>query len=216
MYSSAAAIFWMYNDSWPATCGWTIIDYYLRKKLSYHPVRRAFQPVTVVVAEVDDEVQVFGVNDTPEAVSANLRYGIVCLAGGYALDESLSVTLPANASTVLAAFPKAKWESAGLTSTGAFALLQQNGATVAQHRLFVKRFGELAFTKPDVRLERTDDSITLSSDVFAWGVCLDVDGDQPLADNCFDLLPGVPYTVAWAKELGEPSIKYVGSRDAVG
>jgi len=49
MYSTSSAIFWMYNDSWPVTHGWTIVDYYLRKKLAYHPVRRAFEPVCVVV-----------------------------------------------------------------------------------------------------------------------------------------------------------------------
>ena len=26
---------------------------------------------------------------------------------------------------------------------------------------------------------------------------LDLDGEAPLADNCFDLLPGIPYPVAW-------------------
>ena len=48
-----------------------------------------------------------------------------------------------------------------------------------------------------------------------WGVCLDVEGDARLADNCFDLLPGVPYEVAWAAELGAPRVARVGSCDAV-
>ncbi len=76
MFGSASAIFWMYNDSWPATHGWTIVDYYLRKKLAYHPVRRAFQPVTVVAAEEGDQVRVFGVNDTPRDWSGVLRCGV--------------------------------------------------------------------------------------------------------------------------------------------
>ncbi len=81
MFSSAAAIFWMYNDSWPVTHGWTIIDYYRRKKLAYHPVRRAFQPVTVVVAEADGVVTVYGVNDTPRAWRGTVRFGLFALPG---------------------------------------------------------------------------------------------------------------------------------------
>ncbi|NLO73906.1 MAG: hypothetical protein GX100_07350, partial [candidate division WS1 bacterium] len=61
MFSSASAIFWSYNDSWPCTHNWSIVDYYRRRHLAYHPVRRAFQPVTVVVASEGDTVAVFGV-----------------------------------------------------------------------------------------------------------------------------------------------------------
>ena len=60
MFSSASAVFWMYNDSWPVTHGWTIVDYYLRKKPAYHPVRRAFAPVTVVVARGREQVGLWG------------------------------------------------------------------------------------------------------------------------------------------------------------
>ncbi len=93
MYSSSSAIFWMYNDSWPVTHGWTIVDYYLRKKLAYHPVRRAFQPVTVVVAEEEGVVTVYGVNDTPRAWCGTLRYGLFTLAGELPRDTRVDVTL---------------------------------------------------------------------------------------------------------------------------
>ena len=111
----------MYNDSWPVTHGWTIVDYYRRKKLAYHPVRRAFAPVTVVVAEEGDEITVFGVNDTPQAWSGELRFGLFLLAGGLPTDHTESVTLPANASTPLARLARADWEALGLTRAGAFA-----------------------------------------------------------------------------------------------
>ena len=53
------------------------------------------------------------------------------------------------------------------------------------------------------------------ADAFAWGVCLDVDGEAALADNCFDLLPGIPYVMPWGAGLGEPKVVRLGSRDAV-
>ncbi len=212
MFSSASAVFWMYNDCWPATHTWTIVDYYLRKKLSYHPVRRAFQPVTVVVAEENGMVTVYGVNDTPEGWSGELRYGLFTLAGERPLDERISISLPANASTVLAGFPRAEWEKLGLTRSGAFAVLIRDGKLVAQHRLFLERFKDLEFADPKISLSVEQGTLTLASDAFAWSVCLDLDGEAPLADNCFDLLPGIPYQMPWDSSLGEPSIVRVANR----
>ena len=215
MFSSASAIFWMYNDSWPVTHGWTIVDYYVLKKLAYHPVRGAFQPVTVVVAEEAGVVTVYGVNDTPDAWSGTVRYGVFALAGGLPLERAAEVTLAANASTPLGSFPRAQWEAAGLTQAGAFAVLFEGEQPVAQHRLFVERFKDLEFAEARVTLAVEGERLTLVADAFAWGVCLDVDGEAALADNCFDLLPGIPYVMPWGAGLGEPKVVRLGSRDAV-
>ncbi|MDD3927384.1 MAG: hypothetical protein PHT33_12070 [bacterium] len=215
MFSSASAIFWMYNDSWPVTNGWTIVDYYRHKKPPYHPVRRAFQPVTAVVADEGDSLAVYGVNDTPNDWTGELRYGVFLLAGSLPIVRQISVTLPANASVALGTIDRVQVESLGLAKAGAFAVLSQNGMQVAQHRLFLARFKDLAFAMPEVSLSLEGERLTLTSDTFAWGVCLDVDGELPLADNCFDLLPGIPYKLPWNITLGRPAIMRIGSRDAV-
>lgn len=44
----AGALFWMYNDCW-GEMGWTIIDYYLTRKISYYFVKRAFEPVKLIL-----------------------------------------------------------------------------------------------------------------------------------------------------------------------
>jgi hypothetical protein len=35
----------------------------------------------------------------------------------------------------------------------------------------------------------------LTSPVFVWGACIDIDGEDPVKDNCFDLITGIPYYV---------------------
>jgi beta-mannosidase len=215
MFSSASAVFWSYNDSWPVTHGWTIVDYYLRKKLAYHPVRRAFAPIAVVVAEEGGAVTVYGINDTADEWSGELRYGLFALAGGLPLDRRTTATLPANASTPLARFGRGQWEALGLRRTGAFAVLLAQGRMIAQHRLFLERFKDLAFAPPRIALTAQGERLTLLSDAFAWAVCLDEDGEAPLADNCFDLLPGIAYTMPWSAELGPARIARLGNRDAV-
>jgi beta-mannosidase len=208
MFSTSSAIFWMYNDSWPATHGWTIVDYYLRKKLAYHPVRRAFQPVTTVLAMEHDTVKVFGVNDSPVDWQGTLRYGIFRLSGRYNVDERLPIVIPANASAVLASISAVQWNNR--KATGAFGILEKDGKQVAQYRLFTERFKDMSFSKPVVKITRGKGTVTLESDVFVWGACIDVDGEKEVPDNCFDLLPGIPYTIPWTdKEM--PKIEFTGN-----
>lgn len=208
MFSTSSAVFWMYNDSWPATHGWTIVDYYQRKKMAFHPVRRAYQPVTTVVAEEHDSIKVFGVNDSPVAWQGTVRYGVFRLTGGLSIDESLPAAIPANSSVLLAAMPAAQWQERKLS--GAFGLLEQDGKVVAQFRLFTERFKDLAFSKPAVKITRGKDSVTLQSETFVWGACIDTDGEKSIPDNCFDLLPGIPYTIPWTeKEM--PRVVFTGN-----
>jgi hypothetical protein len=43
-----------------------------------------------------------------------------------------------------------------------------------------------------------------------WGVCLDIDGESDIKDNCFDLLPGIPYSLNTGKG-GKAEVKMTGN-----
>ena len=211
MYSSASAIFWMYNDTWPQSHGWTIVDYYLRRKLAYHPVRRAFAPISVVAAVEGDKILIFGINDTEQPWAGDVRYGLFKLAGGLPIDQTASVTLPPNASTVIGELPLLG-ERAGVRAedAGAFALLVANGAMVAQNRLFLARFKDLKWADSEIRIERRGEKVAFTCDAFAWGVCLDPDCDSPLPDDLFDLLPGIDYEIDWPSDKPLPEVRRTG------
>jgi beta-mannosidase len=210
MFSSASAVFWMYNDCWPCVRSWTVVDYYLRRTPSFHPVRRAFAPLTVCIAVEEERVRIFGVNDGPEW-SGQVRCGLFALAGGYPLDETLTVTLPTNASTLLTEFDLATWEALGPTTHAAFALLSRDGVEAARDRLFLPYFKELEFAPANVRVRREGGKAIFECDVFAWRICLDLDGEQVLPDNFFDILPDVPTVLDWPEALGRPRVLRVGN-----
>jgi beta-mannosidase len=195
MTSSASAIFWMFNDSWPVSHGWTIVDYYLRRKLAFHPVRRANLPVTVVVADEGRDIVVYGINDGTAEWKGKVRYGLFETHGRMVLDESADANLPSNQSVRLASFDKAVFEQAGIRRHGAFAVLERDGAPVAQYRLFLAKFVDMEFDKPAISIKTDGDKAVFSSPFFVWGVCLDRDGESHVSDNCFDLYPGIPYGV---------------------
>ena len=69
----------------------------------------------------------------------------------------------------------------------------------------------MRWPKAKVKVARRGGKAVFSSDTFAWRVCLDLDGDRPLSDNFFDILPGVPVELDWPARLGEPKILRVGN-----
>jgi beta-mannosidase len=212
MFSSASAVFWMYNDCWPAVRSWTIVDYYLRRTPAFHPVRRAFQPLSVALVVEDGTVRIYGINEGP-LWEGELRYGLFALAGGLPLDSRETVRLRANAATVLAAFPAAEWTRRGETTHGAFAILSREDRDVARDRLFLPYYRDLQWprTRPRVRVRRQDGRAIFESTTFAWRVCLDLDGEKPLPDNFFDVLPGIPTVLYWPADLGTPRVLRVGN-----
>ncbi len=210
MFDSASAIFWMYNDVWPATRSWTIVDYFGRRTPSFYPVHRAFQAVTVILAVENDEVKVFGVNEGPE-LQANLLFGIFALSGGYPFRQEKQVILASNASTLLAKFPLADLLQSGVNSHGTFAILRTtSGEEVGRDIYFMPLYKEMDWPQAHLTIRREGEKAIFESDTIAWRVCLDLSG-QPMADNFFDVLPGIPTKLHWPAELGEPQVLKVGN-----
>jgi beta-mannosidase len=204
---SGAAVFWAFNDSWPTTRSWTTVDYYQRRTPGFWAVRRAMAPVSVVVARSGDVVEVFGVNDTPADVAGELEYGFF-RTDGPGSARTATVTLPANSSTVVATL--GPWDGDPASSI-AFAALRRDGELDARSRLILPLHRELDWaTAGEPKVSLGDGVATFQSDVFVLGVCLDLDGDRALADNMFDLWPGMPYSIPWPFADG-PRILHTGN-----
>lgn len=211
MFDSASAIFWMYNDCWPATRSWTIVDYYGRRTPSFYPVRRAFQPLTVAIAVEANSVQVFGINEGP-TWHGSLHSGLVSLSGGYPLEFTREAILPGNAATLLASFSLTEWQRLGVSQHAAFSILRdENGREVSRDTYLLPFFKEMAWPQAKVQVEVKEGKAIFTSATFAWRVCLDLDGERPLPDNFFDILPGIPTILPWADELGEPKLLRLGN-----
>ena len=193
-FDSSSAIFWMYNDCWPCSRSWTVLDNHARRTPSFYPVRRAFAPVRVIPICEDGRVTVYGVNDTDEPVNGTLRYGAFDTIGQYLTDETVAVTVPANGSTALATFDR----PAGINIP--FALLNDpDGREIGHHVLLDEIYTAYDWKPSQIRMTFDADTVTFVSPVFVAGVCIDIKGEAPLPDNLFDLLPGVPYTIPLAK-----------------
>ena len=211
MFDTSSAVFWMYNDCWPATRSWTIVDYYLNRTPSFYPVRRAFAPISVVVVRAQDEVSVYGINDSAKDWSGTLRYGIFTLRGEYPFDQYATVELKSNSSTCIATFSAQLWDKVGVQNSLAFASISQGGTEIARNRLILPLYHELSWVSAQVEVTRQDGHAVFSSHNFAWGVCLDLTGKEDCGDNFFDVWPAVAYKIPWADDRPLPSIVRVGN-----
>ncbi|MHC1694694.1 MAG: sugar-binding domain-containing protein [Eubacteriales bacterium] len=199
-YDCSAAIFWMYNDTFPVTRSWTIVDYTLNRTPAFHRTRKAMAPLggVVVLNKDTNSYEIYAVNDTLKEVPVSVEYGVMAYSGAYPMKQSVALTLAPDSSTLVTSF------SADSVGEGkgscAYMVMEGEGFEKVYNRLILPRFKELELACPDIKIEKCDGGFTLSSRCFVWGVCLDVFGKGDYSDNFFDLYPDKPYFIKTASE----------------
>ena len=195
-----SAIFWMYEDCWPATRSWTIVDYLRNRTPSFLPVKRAFAPIVIdIVKNEAGGFDIYGVNEYLFDQTATLTYAAVApnAKGEDVAWTTLSVTLPANASVILAHL------DAPAGTIPCATLTDENGTVLSRRRWVDRPYNELGLLPADIHVTIEDGVATYTSDTLVLGVCLDLDGnDADLSDNFFDLFPGIPHTVKLGRKSG--------------
>ena len=188
-------LFWMYNDTWGET-GWTIIDYYLRRKISYYGVKRAFSPQKLIMRELDGEIVVVGLNDTSVDLEFNLEAGYLSFDGTATRDSSLiPVCIPAYSRVELLRLEKKQYD---LLSGTWFACASEQEVDPAV--LLAGDIRKLQLPEPKINVIEShsvdgDLIIKLSSETFVHGLYIKVNGADGFSDNWFNLLPGQVKTV---------------------
>jgi beta-mannosidase len=196
------ALIWSFNDAW-GEIGWSVVDYYARRKAGYYWLRRGAGHVKVLVRSRGALLVTRVVNDTRDAYTATVRCGWMRLDGrGSELDQH-SVRIPANGMVEIARAPlpaagerdPREWLYAALLSGDGFAQ-DQSIWLLAPHR-------ELALQRPEIVSRTEHGTLVVSSKVYCHGVHLEDAGGGVLADNYFDLLPGVPVRIPIRRAAAE-------------
>lgn len=182
----AGAIFWMYNDTW-GEVGWTIVDYYLRRKIGYYGVKRAFQPQKVALRVIDGDVVVQLCNDNNEEIEIDAQYGYVSFDGSVSELRPLKLTAGSRSRQYILREKLPEYDY----TKGTLVVIPAH--TIESASLYTMEFKKLEVPKAEVKIvscEQDGDNvrITLSSDVFAHHVT--IWGDYKFTDNYFDMLPG--------------------------
>jgi len=217
--SCGGSLIWMYNDAWPEV-GWTVIDYYLRRKMSYWFVKRAYAPVRLIVRADGGKVNVTCVNDTLGAVKATVEFGYLPSDGSPGKLRSKQIAVGATERKVVATFPQGEHDAARGVWVARF--VDERGATrgegvspsrpalgvtlpsamlwTTEHRnrpaikptltLTVKPLSTNTKKGPAKNAGGEDYVLTVSSDTLAHAVELLLPAGAEPSDNYFDLTPG--------------------------
>ena len=189
-FDCGGSMFWMFPDAW-GEIGWSVVDYYLRKKASYDAIRRASAPVLVSIKEEECGVSTWVVNDTRARVKGTLECSLVSFEGKVRSRSKQTVVIPPNASV------RCVMERMNLMRSGDFYQARLTGpdGAIAENVFFFMNFKSVKMPPAKVSvkvLKRNKRSavLRLNTDVFAHFVRVDPPAGLDTDDRCFDLLPG--------------------------
>ena len=182
-------LFWMYNDCW-GEVGWTIIDYYLRRKISFYGVKRAFEPVKLILRQEGDDIICMAANDTGEAISLDIAYGYMTFDGQRTGEKKKSVTLlPHSRAYVL------RWKNEGQdTKAGLFYAMPEGAPALKPAILRSHDARQLCLAAADFSLSEQIEGenlvLCISAKNYVHCICIALPDGICAEDNYFELLPG--------------------------
>ncbi len=184
------AIFWMYNDCW-GEVGWTIIDYYLERKISFPFVRRAFDPRRLVIRKEENAAVVYGINETEEDLSLEAEFGYASYDGKVRLTTNKPVVIKKHSRSPVLRF--ALDASLDPVQGCWFVKPADNEVNTAILRLneFSKR--EIGHAQLSVsnfeRIGQSEIAFDVQADRYAHAVHFGLADGWKVSDEYFDLLP---------------------------
>ncbi|MDR6550398.1 glycosyl hydrolase 2 galactose-binding domain-containing protein [Paenibacillus qinlingensis] len=188
----SGALFWMYNDCW-GEVGWSIIDYYLTRKISYYFVKRALAPVKLILREQDGVIQLTAINETSSVIRETLSYGYVYYDGDGNEASVVDVELSPFSREVVLQWTKPSYT---LSEACIFVKTVSEFSEIQPAVLHSEVFRNRRLPEPHVQVSNIQAieagliRCTVSSGVFAHAVHFGLDEKIQLSDEYFDLLPG--------------------------
>lgn len=207
------SLLWQINDCWPVA-SWSTRDYYGRWKAAHYMVRPAMADILVSPIQTEDStLHIYIVNDRLTPVSGQLSVEVYS-AAGRCLALTLRVKVGANSSADVWQSPTAQLlAQASLSPEQAiihteFTPDNSEGKKYSNNYILVYP-KDLKLSPTHISIKVEGKCVTVSSDRYARGVYLFLDGDDDhhFSDNFFDLLPGEQRTISVTTRMSSDEIQ---------
>ena len=188
----SGGLFWMYNDAW-GEVGWTIVDYYLRRKIPYYAVKRALAHQKFAMREEAGQVVLKGFNDAPEELTVRAEFGYVSFDGLVRDTKELTLRVPAASHSVLLTEEMPDYD---YTKGTLMLFVKEDSIDDIWLRKYDMRMMDYQRAKIEITARETkgtEQYLTVTAASFVHGVY--VEGDYRCSDAYFDLLPGTAKTI---------------------
>jgi beta-mannosidase len=224
-FLTSGALYWQFNDCWPVA-SWSCLDYYRRKKALWYASRRFYDDVLPILRLQGDTVTLSADSDLLNEKQAKATVIAYDLAGRVKAQHTFDVTLQGNAVTPLKTLaldelgigyrarvlPQDRGSTTvpverngDLLDTVVFVHLKVGDRTYTNHLVF-ERFRWLELPTPCIQVDVEGQSITLTSDIPAFGVFVETEQDVELSDDALTLQPGVPVTISCDGDPGQVTV----------
>jgi len=194
---NAGALSWSYNDAW-GEVGWSMIDYYVTRKISYYYVKRALAHQKLALRQKDGVIRIFFLNDSLEAPELELEYGYTTFEGRKHDTHRNAVTVPPCSKCIeVARLPLGDHD----LQRGVYYVksLKETSVIPATLRMVDFRAMEAAppnLTVSDIQCSGDSVSFTVTSDAFVHAVHFGCADHIRFSDAYFDLLPNESRRIA--------------------
>lgn len=202
---NSGTLFWQLNDCWSGT-SWSVIDYYLLPKASYHYAKKFYHPVLLtLVHNPGADITVWVVNDRLEAYEDEIELAVYDFKGEKVLSKKWNLSVNANSF----------YQVDTIEETQTLAGLKPEEAVIVLHSLNDKTYENTYYfcdhkdlKLPDavltVEFSRENNELTFSTDALARMVSIEMDMEQLVfEDNFFDLQPNVKKTIKVSQAQGK-------------
>ncbi|NQU44920.1 beta-mannosidase [bacterium] len=184
------SLFWMYEDCW-GEVGWTIIDYYLRRKPSWYFVRRAYAPVRLILRDAGDgRIRLVVANDTARDFGLEVETGWMALDNSSRDVQTVKKECVALSRTEIAVFERGDQDP----RKGLWVARPIGQSDILPAIFRAVDFRQLEKVDPQLSWEFQEDGgarrVVISAKAYAHGVRLELPEGAAPSDNYFDLLPG--------------------------
>jgi len=183
-------LIWMYNDAWPE-CGWTTVDYYLTRKISFYFLRRAFAPKKIIVRVFNGKYFITVLNETGHDLNVEMEYGYMSFDGKTVDVKTMPLSLKKHSFNEIEGFDA----SENLKTGFYFAkILNDGGFDSATSLRGYYRSYDFAEFKAEIVSDVQDGNdrlVTVRAKTYVPFVQIVCEDDRvKLSDNFFALLPG--------------------------
>lgn len=187
----AGDLIWMYNDCWPET-GWTIIDYYLTRKVSFYFLKRAFAARKLIIRTAEGGAVITVANETPETIETELTCGYMTFDGAITGTVTKTVTAAAHS------WQQITVELEGDLTKGFFFVTGEGFETADSLRAYYRDY---TFPKSNAKIDSVEQNgsdllVTISADVYTpFAYLMTSDDRVHYSDNYVTLYPGEKKTI---------------------
>lgn len=180
LWFNSGIIYWMLNDCWPASMGWSLIDYYTREKAGYYAMKHFGKPVNVYIKKSMDEHQVTVSNILGKELKERLKLKLSLLniktGDLQAVYENTYEQISDKICETIQSIP----------NEDEILIAEVMTETISVRNWYKE--GNINLIPITLQWECLEDRITVRSDSYVHVV--ELSGAENVSDNYFSLLPG--------------------------